>query len=264
VTTISPPSPTPAVSVGSVQGIDVEAIGRWHGVVRSIGGPLTRFFWRVELDGLENVPTDGPAIIAPNHISFIDSMFLMMLLPRRISFVGKAEYLDDWKTRTLFPALGMIPLDRTGGSAAKAALDAAADVLHRGELFGIFPEGTRSRSGDLYKGHTGVARLSLTTGAPIIPTGIVGTADIQPCDAPVPKPFRAAKLRFGRPIDPSQYADGGPDRLIHRRITDEVMFEIRSLTGQRYVDRYATRKAESVPTETAKLESPKLAGTAAG
>ncbi|MEO1064775.1 MAG: lysophospholipid acyltransferase family protein [Actinomycetota bacterium] len=246
----------------SIGPIDLDAIGRWHPYLKSVMSPITRFLWRIRIEGREHLPQQGPAIIAPNHISFLDSLFLMMLLPRRITFVGKAEYLDDWKTRTLFPAMGMIPLDRAGGKAAKAALDAAEQVLHRGQLFGIFPEGTRSRTGDLYKGHTGMARLSLATGAPIIPTGIVGTDQIQPPDAPMPRPFRPASITFGRPIEPERYTEGGPDRLVQRRITDEVMFEIRSLTGQRYVDKYATRTAQTAPTETARIESRDLVAAA--
>lgn len=262
MTTLSPRDPAAKPSVEAVKGVKVADIGRWSSYLRAIGAPLTRLLWRVELEGLDNVPATGGAIIAPNHISFIDSSFLAMLLPRPITFVGKAEYLDDWKTRTLFPACGMIPIDRSGGAAAKDALSAAADVLRAGELFGIYPEGTRSRTGELHKGHTGVARLALTAGVPIIPTGIIGTAEIQPPDAPVPRPFRAAKLRFGAPIDPSRYVGAGPDRLVHRRLTDEVMFEIRQLTGQRYVERYATRRAQSVPTETAQLSSRPLAPAA--
>ncbi|MEM8903724.1 MAG: lysophospholipid acyltransferase family protein [Actinomycetota bacterium] len=249
-------------AAGDRPDLDLAEIGRWHRYVKSVGSPLTRFLWRVRIEGSDHLPSDGPAIIAPNHVSFIDSMFLMMLLPRRITFVGKAEYLDDWKTRTLFPALGMIPIDRRGGSASMSALDAAEEVLRRGELFGIFPEGTRSRSGDLHKGHTGVARLALATGAPIVPTGIVGTAEIQPPDTPMPRPFRPAAIRFGRPIDPARFATDGADRLLHRRITDELMFEIRSLTGQRYVDRYATRTAETAPTDTARIETRDLVTSA--
>ncbi|MEM9035018.1 MAG: lysophospholipid acyltransferase family protein [Actinomycetota bacterium] len=265
MTTISPPeTAAPSSSVETVKGVKVEDIGRWSPYMRVIGRPLTRLFWRVELDGLENLPESGGAIIAPNHISFIDSSFLAMLLPRPITFVGKAEYLDDWKTRALFPALGMIPIDRSGGQAAKDALGAAADVLRAGGLFGIYPEGTRSRTGELHKGHTGAARLAIDAGVPIIPTGIIGTAEIQPPDTPMPRPFRAAKLRFGAPIDPRRYLDAGADRLVHRRMIDEVMFEIRQLTGQRYVDRYATRKAQSVPTATATLESRPLAAAAVG
>ncbi len=124
----------------------------------------------------------GPAILCPNHISFIDSVFLMLSLPRNISFVGKAEYMDSWKTKFLFPAMGMIPIDRAGGDKSQRALDIAQNVLERGELFGIYPEGTRSRDGRLYKGRTGAARLAMATGAPIYPVGIVGTDKVQPVE----------------------------------------------------------------------------------
>lgn len=198
-------------------------------------------------DGLENIPTDGGAIIAPNHLSVLDSFFVPCSLPRRITYVGKAEYLDDWKTKVLFPAMGMIPIDRSGGDASTAALDAAACVLDSGELFGIYPEGTRSRSGKLHKGHTGVARLALRTGCPIVPVGIVGAVAIQPPDAKFPRLFRELTIRFGKPIDVSRYGDRDNDRLVLRQITDELMFEIRNLSGQDYVDSYATKRHESIP-----------------
>ena len=140
--------------------------GRLQTVTMRALGPLCRTFWNVEVVGLDNVPATGPAIIAPNHVSFCDSVFVPAVLPRRISYVGKAEYMDDWKTKYLFPAMGMIPIDRGGGDKSAAALDTAARLLADGELFGIYPEGTRSRSGNLHKGRTGVARLSMRTGAP--------------------------------------------------------------------------------------------------
>jgi 1-acyl-sn-glycerol-3-phosphate acyltransferase len=168
-----------------------------------------------------------------------------VVLPRRITFVGKAEYLDDWKTRRLFPALGMIPIDRTGGDAADRALDTAARLLEEGELFGIYPEGTRARDGYLHKGHTGAARLSLRTGAPIVPVGILGTRAIQPPDAALPKPFRPVEVRFGRPIRPAASSDVADTRMRLRQITDELMFEIRALTGQDYVNAYATKGTPS-------------------
>ncbi len=226
----------------NASGIDPADVGRWWKATRMLGKPATKLLWRVKLEGIEHLPDDGPAIIAPNHISFIDSTFLLMLLPRQITFVGKAEYMDSWKTKYLFPAIGMIPIDRRGGKSSVAALDAACGILERGGWFGIYPEGTRSRSGELHKGHTGVARVALRTGAPIIPTGIVGTDRIQPPDTPMPRPFQPATIRFGRPVDPRRYADRDDDRLVHRQLTDEVMFEIAGLTGQRYVDRYATKK----------------------
>ncbi len=142
---------------------------------RRIIKPILNRMWDVTIEGFENIPTDGPAILCPNHISFFDSVFTMVYAGRQISFVGKAEYMDSWKTKYLFPALGMIPIDRSGGSKSEGALKAAEEVLQRGELFGIYPEGTRSRDGMLYKGHTGAARLALKLGCPIIPVGIIGT-----------------------------------------------------------------------------------------
>jgi 1-acyl-sn-glycerol-3-phosphate acyltransferase len=227
-------------------------MSREHGQLQRLAlltlKPVFSALWRIRVVGLEHIPTSGGAIMAPNHTSVIDSFFLPATLPRRITFVGKSEYLDDWKTRRLFPALGMIPIDRSGGDASARALDTAARLLDDGELFGIYPEGTRSRDGLLHKGHTGAARLSLRTGAPIIPVGILGTRAIQPPDAPAPKPFRPVEVRFGRPIRPS-LDDGGDSRMRLRQITDELMFEIRALTGQTYVHEYAT-KGTTPATET--------------
>jgi 1-acyl-sn-glycerol-3-phosphate acyltransferase len=156
--------------------------------------------------------------------------------------------MDSWKTKHIFPALGMIPIDRSGGSAAEGALSAAGKVLAAGELFGIYPEGTRSRDGKLHRGHTGVARLALRTGCPIFPVGLQGTLEVQPPDSPVPRPFRKMRVRVGEPIDVGRYRDRADDKLVLRQITDEVMFEIRSLSGQEYVDSYATKKAEDLPS----------------
>ncbi len=221
--------------------------------------PLAAHGWKFELSGFDRLPTDGPAILAPNHISFLDSVFLMLFVPRRISFVGKAEYMDSWKTKHLFPAFGMIPIDRSGGESSSAALDAAAAVLDRGELFGIFPEGTRSRDGTLYKGHTGAARLALRVGCSIFPVGISGTREIQPPDALLPKFGRRCSIRVGRAIDPSRYKARGDDRLLLRQITDEVMFEIRELSGQEYRNQYATKKAEALPTDVAHVPTTPVA-----
>jgi 1-acyl-sn-glycerol-3-phosphate acyltransferase len=212
--------------------------------------PPFRFLWRVTTEGLDHVPATGGAIIAPNHISVLDSFFVPLVLPRRITYVGKAEYLDDWKTRWLFPAMGMIPIDRSGGDSSRRALDAAAGVLEAGELFGIYPEGTRARDGVLHKGHTGMARLALRTGAPIVPVGIVGTDAVQPPDARFPHPFRRVHLRFGRPVRVERYRGRADDRLVLRQITDEVMYEIAALSGQEYVDTYATKPARPTAPET--------------
>lgn len=228
-------------------GGDERQYGKLYPVARAVLTPVFRAGWRVYLRGAENLPVEGPAIVCPNHTSAIDSFLLPSVLPRRITFVGKAEYLDDWKTRHLFPALGMIPIDRAGGDASQRALDAAAGVLARGELFGIYPEGTRSRDGNLHKGHTGPARLALRTGAPLVPVGIVGTREIQPPGARAPRPFRPCEIRVGRPLDAAAHGQAADDRLELRRITDELMFEIRSLSGQEYVDNYATRAPEALP-----------------
>jgi 1-acyl-sn-glycerol-3-phosphate acyltransferase len=245
---------------------DERRYGTLFPVARAVLTPLFRAGWRTHLRGLENLPAHGPAIICPNHTSVIDSFLLPSVLPRRITYVGKAEYLDDWKTRHLFPALGMIPIDRRGGDAGARALDAAAGVLERGELFGIYPEGTRSRDGRLHKGHTGPARLALRTGAPLVPVGIVGTREIQPPGATAPRPFRPCEIRVGRPIEPARRGVGRGDRLALRRLTDELMYEIRELSGQEYVDDYATRKAEVLPSPSTAvvLPGPGARGDGAG
>jgi 1-acyl-sn-glycerol-3-phosphate acyltransferase len=227
---------------------DPASFGRLYPVARAVLSPLFKGLWRVRVEGLEHVPSEGGAVFCPNHTSVIDSFFLPLVLPRRIMFVGKAEYMDSWKTRQLFPALGMIPIDRSGGSASDRALNTAARVLEAGQYFGIYPEGTRARDGRLHRGHTGPARLALRTGTPIVPVGIVGTREVQPPEAKLPKPFKSVTIRFGRPVDVTRYADRADDRMVLRQIIDEVMFEIRELTGQEYVDEYATKKAEGFPS----------------
>jgi 1-acyl-sn-glycerol-3-phosphate acyltransferase len=221
---------------------------------RAILGPVVRRLWTIRREGYDRLPADGPAILCPNHISFLDSAFLMLTVPRNISFVGKAEYMDSWKTKFLFPAMGMIPIDRSGGAKSLVALEAAEDVLRRGELFGIFPEGTRSRDGYLYRGRTGAARLAMKLDCPIFPVGIVGTDSIQPPDAKVPKPFRECTIKIGRPITPARYRDR-PPRVVYRSMMDEVMFEIRDLTGQVYRDVYAGQQPESEDVMAAKVAS---------
>ncbi len=194
--------------------------------------------WDVELEGREHVPLDGPAIITPNHLSFCDSVFVPAALPRRAWAVGKGEYMDDWKTKHLFPALGMIPVDRSGGDAAQAALDAAARVLEGGHLFMIFPEGTRSRSGLLHKGRTGAARLSVRCNAPVVPVGHIGTLDVQPPDQFAMNTRLPVTVRFGEPMWPHNFGDPDDPRTL-RRFTDAVMSAIAQLSGQTYVDVYA-------------------------
>jgi len=218
--------------------------GRAQERSRRILAPIARRLWEINTTGFERLPESGPAILCPNHISFLDSAFLMLSVPRNISFVGKAEYMNSWKTKYVFPLMGMIPIDRSGGTKSRAALESAARVLQRGELFGMFPEGTRSRDGVLHKGRTGAARLAIEVGCPIFPVGIRGTSDIQPPDAKVPKLFRSCSIEVGRPVNPERYQHRADSHLAWRSMIDEVMFEIREMTGQEYRNTYAGKPSE--------------------
>jgi len=222
-----------------------EGAGKAQQRSRRVLSPVARRLWNIEVRGLDRLPADGPAILCPNHISFLDSAFLMLVAPRNISFVGKAEYMDSWKTKFLFPMMGMIPIDRSGGDKSQGALEVARRVLDRGELFGIFPEGTRSRDGFLYKGRTGAARLATAVGCPIFPVGIVGTNEIQPPDARAPKLFKSCTITIGRAVRPERYASEGEPHRVWRSMIDEVMFEIREMTGQTYRNVYAGSNSES-------------------
>ena len=225
--------------------------------------PILRVVYRVKVDGREHVPTRGPVILAANHRSFLDSIFLPLVIRRRVTYVAKAEYFDDPKIAWFFRAVGQIPIRREGGSASEGALAAATDVLDDGGVFGIYPEGTRTRDGLTHRGHTGVARLAVRTGAPVVPVGLVGTDDCQPTDKKLPRLFRTVHVRFGAPIAAEHYAHAD-ERLALRRLTDEVMFEIVQLCGcYEYHDTYATKKAEDVPVEVAHVPTLQTAATAA-
>ena len=224
-----------------------DEVGKLYPVAKAVLTPLFRAGWKFDLQGLENIPASGGAILCPNHTSVLDSFFVPALLPRRVSYVGKAEYMDSWKTKHIFPALGMIPIDREGGDAGERALATAQRLLEDGQLFGIYPEGTRSRDGRLYRGHTGPARLALRTGAPIIPIGIIGAREVMPPDAKFPNLRLPVTIKFGRPIEVGRYAGRANDRLVLRQLIDEVMYEIRELSGQEYVDEYANKKKAPAP-----------------
>lgn len=213
-------------------------------VVKAVLTPILKFLFRVKVEGAAHVPAEGAAILASNHVSFSDSIFLPMVLKRRITFVAKAEYFEDPKTAWFFRAVGQIPIKREGGSASERALASAREVLRGGHLFGIYPEGTRSPDGRLYRGKTGVARLALQTGAPILPVAMIGTREAQPIGQVMPRLFMPVTIRIGRPMDFTRFADRVDDPLVLRQITDEVMFELRELSGQEYVDRYAKRKGD--------------------
>ena len=216
--------------------------------------PAMRLGFRIRIEGREHVPRTGPVIVAANHRSFLDSLFLPLAIGwRRMTFVAKAEYFERRRTAWFFRGVGQIPIQRTGGAASEAALRAATAVLRRGDAFGIYPEGTRSRDGYTHRGHTGVARLALATGAPIVPVGLVGTDEAQPTDARLPRLLTPVAVRFGAPIRPDRYGDD-VDGLALRALTDEVMFEIVQLCGTYdYRDTYATRQAEDLPTPPARV-----------
>ncbi len=202
-------------------------------------GTLLRLLFRIRAENVEAVPGDGPVILASNHLSVSDSFFLPLVLKRRVTFVAKAEYFDNWKTAWFFRAVGQIPIRREGGEAAEAALEAARGVLRGGGVFGIYPEGTRSPDGRLYKGRTGVARLAVDCGVPIVPVAMIGTRDAQPIGKIMPKFFAPITIKFGQPIMPDRFA--GTGRPMLRAMTDELMYELRELSGQVYVDEYAKR-----------------------
>ena len=222
-------SESTSASGGSVRPFPIGRFGPGYAMARLIATPLYRMLWRVRVEGGERLPRRGPAILAANHVSFFDSVVLIMTVRRTLSFVGKVEYLDSWTTRRLLPAMGMIPVDRSDGRRAIAALKLAAGVLQAGSMFAIYPEGTRSPDGALHAGHTGVAYLSMATSVPIVPAGIVGTNRVQPPGTRVPHPFQPVTVRFGSPIDPTIYA--GSRRQRRRLITNDVMSSIQSLSG---------------------------------
>jgi 1-acyl-sn-glycerol-3-phosphate acyltransferase len=212
-------------------------------VVKVLLTPILRLLYRVRVEGRDNVPRSGAVILASNHQSFIDSLFLPLCVGRRVTFVAKAEYFESWKTAWFFRAVGMIPLKRGGGSASERALAAAREVLLAGGVLGIYPEGTRSPDGRLYRGHTGVARLAVQCGAPVVPVAQSGTAAVQPIGSMRPRILRKVGVKLGEPMRvPGVDADGsalGAKEL--RRVTDEVMAAIAALSGQEYVGEYAKR-----------------------
>jgi len=199
----------------------------------------------MELAGTEHLPSADGAILCPNHLSFFDSVFMALLLDRPVHFIGKAEYLDRWATRHVFPAMGMIPIDRDNGAKAIVSLASAASILEQGGLLCIYPEGTRSRDGLLHRGHTGAARLAAAVGCPIIPVGIVGTAEIQPPDVVMPRLGLRCSISIGAPIPAP-----APDRRSVRAATDTVMARIAELSGQEYVASYSRRPAPAADRQT--------------
>ncbi|MFT4299016.1 MAG: lysophospholipid acyltransferase family protein [Aeromicrobium sp.] len=206
-------------------------------------GPLLRVVFRPWAEGLDNVPKDGGVILACNHLSYSDWLFMPLVLSRRVTFVAKAEYFEGpgfkgWLQKTFFSGSGQVPIDRSSGSAAAGAIKTQLRLLAEGQVCGIFPEGTRSHDGKLYRGRTGVARIALESKVPVIPVAVTGTDVIAPPGKIFGKRVRPG-VKFGEPLDFSRYEGMEGDRYILRAITDEIMYEIMRLSGQEYVDLYA-------------------------
>jgi 1-acyl-sn-glycerol-3-phosphate acyltransferase len=222
-------------------------------------GPVITKIFRPIHEGTENVPDQGAAIIASNHLSFADWLFTPLAVDRRITFVAKSDYftragLKGWAQKRFFAGTGQVPIDRSGGRASESALRAGLKVLQRGELFGIYPEGTRSHDGRLYKGRTGVARLALLSRAPVIPSAIIGTDIIAPPGKIITK-IVSPTVKFGQSLDFSRYHGMSEDRFILRSITDEIMYAIMELSGQEYVDIYAPAAKEAAAREAKAREA---------
>ncbi|MEU3511368.1 lysophospholipid acyltransferase family protein [Streptomyces longwoodensis] len=214
-------------------------------LIKAVLGPVMRLMFRPRVEGVEHIPADGPVILAGNHLTFIDSMILPLVCDRQVFFIGKDEYVTGKgvKGRLMawfFTGVGMIPVDRDGGKGGVAALMTGRRILEEGRVFGIYPEGTRSPDGRLYRGRTGIARLTLMTGAPVVPFAMIGTDKIQPGGSGMPRPCRV-KVRFGEAMEFSRYDGMDRDRYVLRAVTDSVMTEVMRLSGQEYVDMYATK-----------------------
>ena len=232
-------------------------------------GPLLSLLGRPKVEGLEYVPQSGPVILASNHLAVMDSFYLPLVVRRRITFLAKSEYftgtgLKGWLSRWFFTAVGQVPIDRSNADTAQAALDTAERVLGEGKLMGMYPEGTRSPDGRLYKGKTGLARLALHTGVPVIPVAMIGTNVVNPPGTTMLR-FGRVTVKFGKPMDFSRFDGLAGNRFIERAVVDEVIYELMGLSGQEYVDIYAStvKNGNGSGSSTGK-SSPRIPETAAG
>ncbi|MDM4141193.1 MULTISPECIES: lysophospholipid acyltransferase family protein [Mycobacterium] len=231
-------------------------------------GPLLSLLGRPKVEGLEHVPSSGPAILASNHLAVMDSFYLPLVVRRRITFLAKSEYFTGtgfkgWFQRWFFTAVGQVPIDRTDADSARAALTTAQQVLSQGKLLGMYPEGTRSPDGRLYKGKTGLARLALETGVPVIPVAMIGTNVVNPPGTNMLR-FGRVTVRFGKPMDFSRFDGLAGNRFIERAVTDEVIYELMGLSGQEYVDIYAASLKKGGNDGAANGEAVRIPETAAG
>ena len=241
----------------------------WYWLVKYIAlGPLLSLLGRPKVEGLEYVPSSGPAILASNHLAVMDSFFLPLVVRRRITFLAKSEYftgtgLKGWLSRWFFTAVGQVPIDRSDADAAQAALNTAEQVLAQGKLLGMYPEGTRSPDGRLYKGKTGLGRLALETGVPVIPVAMIGTNVVNPPGSTMLR-FGRVTVRFGKPMEFSRFEGMAGNRFIERAVTDEVIYELMGLSGQEYVDIYAASLKDRGNGDEPTSEAARIPETAVG
>jgi 1-acyl-sn-glycerol-3-phosphate acyltransferase len=231
-------------------------------------GPLLTVMARPKTEGLEHIPDSGPAILASNHLAVVDSFVKPLVITRRITFLAKAEYFTGtgpkgWFKRWFYTVAGQVPIDRTNADAAQAALDTAKRLLDDGKLLGMYPEGTRSPDGRLYKGKTGLARLALETGVPVIPVALIGTDKFNPPGTVMWRPARVT-MRVGKPLDFSRFEGLAGNRFIERAVTDEVMYELMQLSGQEYVDLYAADVKQGGGEDGAHKPAARIPETAVG
>jgi 1-acyl-sn-glycerol-3-phosphate acyltransferase len=217
-----------------------------YGILRAFLTPFLMILFRPKVKGLRNVPVNGPLIIASNHLSFSDSIFMPLVVPRKVTFLAKSEYFTSPGPKGLlkkltFIALGQVPVDRSGGRRSEAALITGLKVLAEGKCLGIYPEGTRSPDGRLYKGRTGIARLAIESGAQVVPVAMFNTEKIQPTGTVVPKVMRVEMI-FGEPMT---FSGDSSDLQYLRQVTDQIMEKIQELSGQEYVDEYAVKPKKS-------------------
>jgi 1-acyl-sn-glycerol-3-phosphate acyltransferase len=218
-------------------------------------GPILKLVYRPNVKGIENLPAEGAAILAPNHESFLDDFMVpLMIRKRRVVMLAKADYFEKWYTRWFFKAAGCIPVRREGGSASAAALAGGIDALQEGKLVGIFPEGTRSPDGRLFRGKTGVARMALEAKVPVIPVAVVGSFEAWPYNRKMPRGGKV-EIRFGKPLDFSRHYETPSDRFVLRSVTDEIMYEIMLLSGQEYVDEYGSKVKKQIDAAKAVEQS---------
>jgi 1-acyl-sn-glycerol-3-phosphate acyltransferase len=216
-------------------------------------GPLMRLFCRPVIEGAEHVPAAGAAILVSNHVAVADSFFMPLMMPRRVTFLAKREYftgkgIKGRFKKYFFSGVGQVPIDRSSGAAAQAALDTGVRLLREGKLLGVYPEGSRSPDGRLYKGKTGVARMALEAEVPVVPVAMFGTNKVNPIGSTMWRPYRVG-IKVGPALDFSRYEGLAGDRFVERSITDEIMYALMELSGQEYVDVYAAKAKDDLAAQ---------------